>query len=266
MASSPFAGFVPEAGAGGLEVAAFLVLGALGSVHCLGMCGPLVSTYAEGIRSRGHDATEWASIRQHLLFNAGRTVSYAALGTLFGALGAVLVDAGGLLSVARLVRGVVGIAVGLFVLALGLGYLAADRGGGRFVGSLGRPFRAGGAALSGVVGWLRARAERWTRGPRIVGLGAAHGLLPCPLLYPAFLYALATGSPVRGGVALAALGVGTVPTVFATGLAVGSLDPGTKRRLHRVLGGAFVLLAAVPLRMGLRSFGVEPLALLGVVA
>ncbi|WP_276258618.1 sulfite exporter TauE/SafE family protein [Haloglomus litoreum] len=264
MASSPFAGFVPEAGAGGLEVAAFLLLGALGSIHCLGMCGPLVSTYAEGIRSRGHDATEWASIRQHLLFNAGRTVSYAALGAGFGALGAILVDAGGLLSVARLVRGVVGITVGLFVLALGLGYLAADRGGGRFVGALGRPFRAGGAALSGTVAWLRARAERWTRGPRIVGLGAAHGLLPCPLLYPAFLYALATASPVRGAVALAALGAGTVPMVFATGLAVGSLGPETKRRLHRALGAAFVLLAVLPLRMGLRSLGIEPLALLGV--
>jgi len=264
MSSSPFAGFVPEAGAGGLEIAAFCLLGALGSVHCLGMCGPLVSTYADGIRSRGHDATEWPAIRQHLLFNAGRTVSYTLLGAVFGALGAVLVDAGGLLSVAKLVRGVVGIAVGLLVLALGLGYLAADSGGGRLVGALGRPFRAGGAALSGVVAWLQARAERWTRGPRIVGLGAAHGLLPCPLLYPAFLYALATASPVRGGVALAALGAGTVPTLFATGLAVGSLGPETKRRLHRVLGAAFVLLAVFPLRMGLRSLGLEPLALLGV--
>ncbi|MFB6205834.1 MAG: sulfite exporter TauE/SafE family protein [Haloglomus sp.] len=264
MSSSPFAGFVPAAGAGGLEIAAFLLLGALGSVHCLGMCGPLVSTYAEGIEARGHDATEWPAIRQHLLFNAGRTVSYAALGVGFGALGAILVDAGALLSVARLVRGVVGVVVGLLVLALGVGYLAADRGGGGLVGALGRPFRVGGATLSGVVAWLRARAERWTRGPRIVGLGAAHGLLPCPLLYPAFLYALATASPLRGGVALAALGAGTVPTLFATGLAVGSLGPDARRRLHRVLGAAFVVLAAVPLRMGLRSLGVEPLALLGV--
>jgi sulfite exporter TauE/SafE len=264
MSSSPFAGLVPEAGAGGLEVAAFLVLGALGSVHCLGMCGPLVSAYAEGIEARGHDATTWPAIRQHLLFNAGRTVSYTALGVLFGAVGAVAIDAAGLLSATRLVRGVVGVAVGLLVLALGVGYLAGGATGGRLVGALGRPFRAGGRAIEGVVGWLRARAETWTRGPRIVGLGAAHGLLPCPLLYPAFLYALATGSPVRGGVALAALGVGTVPTLFAYGVAFGSLGATRRRQLHRVLGAAFVLLALLPLRMGLRSLGVEPLALLGV--
>jgi sulfite exporter TauE/SafE len=263
MPTNPFAGLVPSAGPG-FEPVAFLVLGALGSVHCIGMCGPLVSTYAEGIQRRGHEASEWPSIRQHLLFNAGRTVSYTVLGALFGAVGAAAVDAAGLLSAARLVRGVVGLGVGLLVLALGVGYLAAGATGGRLVGALGRPFRVGGRTLTGVVEWLRARAETWTRGPRIVGLGAAHGLLPCPLLYPAFLYALATASPARGAVALAALGAGTVPTVFATGLAAGTLGPDTRRRLHRVLGAAFVLLAALPLRMGLRSFGIEPLVLLGV--
>jgi sulfite exporter TauE/SafE len=262
MAGSPFAGFVPQP-SGSLELVAFLVLGALGSVHCLGMCGPLVTTYAGAIESRGHEATEWPAIRQHLLFNLGRTLSYAALGALFGAVGAAALNAAGLLALTGLVRGVLGLAVGLLVLALGAGYLAGGARGGRLVGSLGRPFRAGGQLLSGVVAAIQARAERWTRGPRIVGLGAAHGLLPCPLLYPAFLYALATGSPTRGALSLAALGAGTLPTLFAYGVAFGSLGVDARRRLHRALGAAFVLLALIPLRMGLRSFGIEPLRALG---
>jgi hypothetical protein len=80
--------------------------------------------------------------------------------------------------------------------------------------------------------------------------------MPCPILYPAFLYAFAVGSPVHGALALALLGVGTVPTLFAYGTVLGTLSPETRRRLHRVLGVLFVLLGYLPLAMGLAQFGV----------
>ena len=30
------------------DLAVFFLIGLLGGVHCIGMCGPLVTTYAEG--------------------------------------------------------------------------------------------------------------------------------------------------------------------------------------------------------------------------
>ncbi len=61
---------------------------------------------------------------------------------------------------------------------------------------------------------------------------------------------------MTGAVSLAALGLGTVPLVFAYGTAFGTLSPGRRESLHRVLGALFVLLALVPLANGLAAFGV----------
>src|SRR6056297_479048 len=68
-----------------LSLGVFLLVGLLGGAHCLGMCGPLVTTYADrmradeaGGRGRDDDLTV-RQVRQHALFNLGRTASYATL-------------------------------------------------------------------------------------------------------------------------------------------------------------------------------------------
>lgn len=249
-------------------LAAFFVVGLLGGAHCLGMCGPLVTAYADRMadadgrgRGRGTPRTDWTVLRQHALFNAGRTASYALLGTLAGAVGATVFDAAALLAVGDLVRATVGLAVGGVVLWIGANYLL--RGGV----SLPAVPVAGGA-FRRVSRALADRADGLATGPGIVGLGALHGLLPCPLLYPAFLYALGRGSPVVGGLSLLALGLGTVPALFVYGVAFGSLDGATRRGLHRALGVAFVVLGLVPVANALGLLGVPvpspPLPMPGV--
>jgi sulfite exporter TauE/SafE len=81
--------------------------------------------------------------------------------------------------------------------------------------------------------------------------------LPCPILYPAYLYALALGDPVRGAVALGLLGLGTVLTLLPYGLAFGSLSVARRQSLHRVMGVFFVALGYLPLAHGLMLFGVD---------
>ena len=258
-------------GTGGPDVglAVFAAIGLLGGVHCLGMCGPLVTLYAERMapatdggtvaggpgadgatRGAASDPTRgptFRELRQHLLFNLGRTLAYASVGAAMGGLGALVYDAAAVAAVAGPVRGVTGIVVGLFVVAAGLANVRGGSAGGHLpVGGL----------FGRLSGSLTARVDRWVRGPRIVALGAVHGLMPCPILYPAFLYALAVGSPLHGALALALLGAGTVPTLFAYGTVLGTLSPGTRVRLHRVLGVLFVLLGYLPLAMGLMQFGI----------
>ena len=87
-------------------LAAFVGLGLVGSVHCLGMCGPLVTTYADRLDDGG--PVSGHEIRQHALFNAGRTLSYALVGTILGAAGGVLYDVAGLARLGTVVRGAVG--------------------------------------------------------------------------------------------------------------------------------------------------------------
>jgi hypothetical protein len=228
---------------------AFAGLGLVGSVHCLGMCGPLVTTYADRLDDGGPVSTH--EIRQQALFNVGRTVSYAAIGALLGGLGGVLFGVAGLAQFGTAVRGVVGVLVGTVILTVGIGYVT--RGSAVDVAA---SLPVVGTGFRRVSGALVARIDAWVDGPGMVALGAMHGLLPCPLLYPAFLYAFATGSAVTGGLSLAALGLGTIPLVFAYGTAFGSLSPARRSSLHRVLGVVFVVLALVPLSNGLAAFGV----------
>jgi sulfite exporter TauE/SafE len=249
------------------ELAVFLLVGLLGGAHCLGMCGPLVTLYADrlgeeradgGTASAGHDRpgaarVDWPTVRQHLLFNLGRAGTYALVGLLLGAVGAAVVDAAAVVQVADVVRAVVGVAVGAFVVATGASYLLRGRPlGGHDLGGT----DLGAGVFQRVHGAITGRVDRWVRGPRMVGLGALHAALPCPLLYPAYLYVLARGRPVRGAVLLGALGLGTIPTLLAYGTLLGSLGPETRARLHRALGAAFLALGYLPLAMGLHAVGV----------
>jgi sulfite exporter TauE/SafE len=190
-------------------------------------------------------------VRQHLLFNAGRVLSYATLGVAFGALGMAVFDAAAVVALADGVRAVTGIAAGVAIVFVGVGYLRSGHGP-----SAGRIPLVGGL-VSRATAALTGRVDTWVAGPRIVALGAVHGLLPCPVLYPAYLYAFAVGSPLRGGVSLAVLGLGTVPTLLAYGTVFGSLGVDTRRRLHRALGLAFVALGYLPLAHGLGLAGVD---------
>lgn len=234
---------------GGATLGAFFVVGLLGGAHCLGMCGPLVTLYADRMPEKGRGVTPY-DVRQHALFNAGRVLSYTAVGALAGALGAVLFDAATLSSVGNPVRAVVGVAVGLAILLVGAGYL----GGGTSLARMeSLPFL--GAGFQRAYGAITARVDRWAAGPRIVALGSLHGLLPCPLLYPAYLFAFGTGSALAGGAVLAAMGLGTFPTLFLYGTAIGSLDATARSRIHRALGAAFLVLGTIPLLKGLVLLG-----------
>lgn len=233
-----------------VETAVFLVVGLLGGAHCLGMCGPLVTMYAD--RMTGGDDGSYLTlfeVRQHALFNAGRTVSYAVLGALFGLAGSLFYGAAGTVTaVGNGVRAVSGVVVGLAILAIGVQYVTGRFGGhGLF----------GGGTFGKVYGRLAGRIERWANGPGIIGLGLVHGLLPCPILYPAFLYAFARGSPTTGAVSLALLGLGTFPTLFLYGTVIQSIGDTHRERLHRALGVAFLLLGWMPLAHGLELVGVS---------
>jgi sulfite exporter TauE/SafE len=241
----------------GVDVALFLVIGLLGGAHCIGMCGPLVTIYASKMnparsdggharQDRGTHLTTY-EVRQHALFNVGRTVSYTAIGALMGTLGGLLfVGVDQVSAAAELVRGVVGVGIGAFVIVVG-GYYTL----GRISMGIQLP------GTQAVTRWLTTHVERLASGPGIVGLGALHGLLPCPILYPAYLYAFASGSPVTGGIALAALGVGTIPAVFVYGTLIESVDAVHRRRLHRLLGIAFLALGYVLFAHGLMALGIH---------
>ena len=69
--------------------ASALTLGLAGSLHCVGMCGPIALALPRAA-SGGH----LGFIAGRLLYNLGRAVTYAVLGAIFGLLGRSLHLAG----------------------------------------------------------------------------------------------------------------------------------------------------------------------------
>ncbi|WP_132058101.1 sulfite exporter TauE/SafE family protein [Halorussus amylolyticus] len=241
-------GAVPAGG--NLDAAVFLAVGLLGGAHCVGMCGPLVSVYADRIRAQEGSAETTLTlrqVRQHVVFNLGRTAGYAAVGAVLAAIGAVAVGATGrLLAVGTSVQAVTALLTGGFIVVMGASYAGGSSAHPSF-GPLGDLFRR----VSGV---LTRRVDAFVGDARIAGLGVVHALLPCPITYPAYAYAFALGDPPRAAFLLALVGLGTFPTLLVYGTVFGSLS--ASRRVHRVLGVVFVVLGYTLVAHGLNLFGI----------
>jgi sulfite exporter TauE/SafE len=209
-----------------------------------------VSVYADRLRKQ-EDTNEGTltplQVRQHILFNLGRTLGYAAIGMLLATLGAVAVDAlDVVLSVGDSIRATTAILAGGFIVTTGISYI----GGSPTHVSLG-PIDD----LFGRVSRILTRyVDDFVGDARIAGLGLVHALLPCPITYPAYIYAFALGDPLRGGFLLALVGLGTFPTLLVYGTVFGSLS--ASKHLHRVLGLAFVVLGYLMAAHGLDLLGI----------
>ena len=158
-------------------LAASFTLGLAGSLHCVGMCGPLACV----ARGAGPSA----------LWQLGRLGAYALVGVAAGAIG----DGFG----ADRIPGQ-GAAVSL-VLAAGMLLIALGSALGlRLPAHLGPVFAR----------WFRI-AARWPAGARARTLGALTPLLPCGLLYGAVAGAVLAGSAAGGAALLAAFALGSMP-------------------------------------------------------
>ncbi len=217
-------------------LAAAFLFGLLGSTHCFGMCGPLVSLYASQLAP----GTGRPPLRQHFLFNLGRVLAYTNLGILFGM-------AGFILGVRSWTAGLVGLLAGLFVLAMGTHFLGVASVATRLSRLLARP--------TGILVQVWRRYVMLARSPGILLLGAMHGLLPCPLLYVMFTSAVALGDPIRGGALLFCFSLGTVPMMWGIGVVGQHLSPAHRLAWQRVFGGLVTVWGLVLVVHGLQSLG-----------
>ena len=234
--------FIPELDASA-TLGALFVAGLLTSLHCAGMCGAMALGGTLGARSgnltrslRGDDLTRssrsgWFAA---LAYNAARVASYAVVGAIVGAAGAVL-------SPGPAFRGAVQVVAGCAMLLLAarmLGLLSFHLPKLAFVP------RVPSATLRHST--LRAAV-----------LGLATGLMPCGPLQAMQLWALGSGSAVRGALGMAVFGLGTAPLLFAFGAVASSL---AKRRalLSRIAAALLVALAAGMVLRGLRAWGIDP--------
>ena len=175
-----------------------LLLGFMGSAHCIGMCG--------GISAALGAANTQRTFAFSLSYNVGRVLSYTLLGALIGGMAQGLSQPvlHLLPQSARWLRSFAGlmvIAMGLYVAGWWRGLVQLEKIGAylwRYVQPLTQPLlppkSIGGALLLG---------ELW-------------GLLPCGLVYSSLTWAALSADAMRGALWMAAFGIGTLPAMLAT--------------------------------------------------
>lgn len=192
----------------GTLLTAFLV-GLLGGVHCLGMCGGIVATLTAGL-PRERRAGIAGVMPYQLAYNLGRIGGYTLAGAVMGTLGLAALQ---FLPLHAAQRGLYLLAA-LFMLALGL-YL-----GGWWRGL---------ARLERLGGYLWRRLEpisrrllpvRSWRGA--LGVGLIWAWLPCGLVYSVLIWSVSAGGPVQGAALMLAFGLGTLPNLLGIGLLAGA--------------------------------------------
>jgi sulfite exporter TauE/SafE len=212
-----------------LLLASVFVVGLLGGVHCVGMCGGIAAALTFGLPAERQG--RFAALLPFLLaYNAGRVASYALAGGLMGGAGTLL---------SRLVP-VQGAQRGLLILAAAFMILMGLYLGGWWSG-LARLEQAGGVL------WRRIEPlGRRLLPVRSVGqaltLGLLWGWLPCGLVYSALVSAVSAGGAWQGAAVMLAFGLGTLPNLLAMGAAAGAIAGFARRAWVRRAAGASVLL------------------------
>ncbi len=186
-------------------LSAFL-LGFLGSAHCLGMCGGLAG--AMGLHSQ-RPANLIAGGSQALppfllltLYNAGRILSYCLAGFVVGSVGFWLSQSLATLSLLRYLAALMLILLGLYLGGWFNGLAYSEKLGSylwRYIQPLAK----------NLLPVKRARDA--------LLLGAVWGWLPCGLVYSALIWASLQASILESALIMLCFGLGTLPSMLATG-------------------------------------------------
>lgn len=199
-----------------------LFVGLLGSLHCVGMCGPIALALPQANNGR------YALLYSRLLYNLGRVFTYSILGLVVGLLGKGLMLAG--------TQQAVSIALGVIILLVMLLPKRLTYRLEQF-----SPFRKAVQALKKSFGKLFLGKGRLT----FLWLGLLNGLLPCGLVYLALAGAIATGEYWGGALYMALFGLGTVPMMLGVSLAGNFIKPSVRSWLYRRLVPVFTVMLAL---------------------
>lgn len=214
-----------------MDLVAALTLGFFGSLHCIGMCGPLaLALLPTGVAQPGVARIATSS----LFYNFGRVITYSVLGLAFGLLGSAARFAG--------IQQFLSIATGVVILL----WLILPK-------AYTRRFSTTQQAAK-IIAKMKFQLTRLLRSHRFAapfGVGILNGLLPCGFVYLALAGAMAQPT-LFGSVSFMALfGLGTMPAMLAIALPNGFLSPSLRFSIRRLLPVGTTVVALMLIVRGL---------------
>lgn len=200
-----------------ISLGLIFIIGILASFHCIAMCGSLIITYTAKDLAKNKKPT----LSPHFEYNLGRIISYTAVGAILGSIGSFF-------AINKYFIGTMIIIASFFMILMGI-------------------------SLIKKINWLEKIKPRTPlfiarfiyskkiKAPLLIGL--LNGLMPCGPLQAMQIYALGTGSFIKGGLAMLVYGLGTAPIMFGFGSMISKIGLNKLRNFVKFSGVIVILLA-----------------------
>jgi sulfite exporter TauE/SafE len=205
-----------------------LILGLMGSLHCVGMCGPIAFMLPVSQNNK------YKKAGQVFIYHFGRLMAYGIIGLLFGLLGKGLY----LFGIQQKLSILIGV---LMILIVILPYKYLNKA------SLSKPvYRIIGKIKSSLGLALKKKTS-----DTFLTIGFLNGFLPCGLVYMALLGAIGMGNAFEGSLYMILFGLGTVPLMTAAVYLGGVLKDSAKHRIRQLIPVFIIIIGVLFILRGL---------------
>jgi len=204
------------------------ILGLLGSLHCVGMCGPIAFMLPVD------RSNSFKKVSQIGVYHIGRLLAYSLIGLVFGLLGKSLNLFG--------IQQQLSIAIGILMIVV---VLIPYRTFAKY--NLSKPLNK---VISKVKSNLGQALKKKTP-DTFLTIGFLNGFLPCGLVYMAVFGAIATGSLLQGSFYMILFGLGTVPLMTSAIYLGKFLNQTIKQRIQKAIPVFVVLIGVLFILRGL---------------
>lgn len=208
---------------------------------CMALIGGLVLGVSAAHAVKHPEATRMQKFRPHAFFNFGRILGYAVLGGLIGFLGSAF-------QISSVAYGILIVAVGLVMLILGLKltelFPVLERMQFALPSGLARRFG------------LSKEVREYSHTQSLL-LGAATFFVPCGFTQAMQIYAVSTGSFVRGALIMGFFALGTAPGLLGLGGITSAVSGGIKKWFFAFAGLLVIFFGATNIVGGIRLTGFD---------
>lgn len=209
-------------------ISAGLMLGVLGSMHCIGMCGPI----ALAIPHKGK--TTFSIFSEAFIYNLGRVFTYSTMGLILGLVGSSFKLAG--------VQEQLSLIVGLIIL---LGVIIPKKYYSRLNDT---------KKISFFVSKIKLKFQKLLKSKSLISLlfiGILNGMLPCGLVYIALAGSFASGNALTSTMYMAAFGFGTLPVMATIFISKNLLTNNIRQKINKLMPYGIALVALLMILRGL---------------
>ncbi|KAF0151897.1 MAG: cytochrome bioproteinis protein CycZ [Ignavibacteria bacterium] len=211
-----------------MEVWTGFVVGLVGSLHCVGMCGPIVLALPV------FGENNLSVFAGRLLYNLGRIVTYSILGAVFGLFGSSLVLFG--------LQQHLSIAIGAAILL----YVLTPRKIKTRVSKL--------KFYAAIVMFLKSNFSKLINkrtNNSLFTIGLLNGLLPCGFVYVGIAGAVSTSGWSEGAVYMALFGLGTTPIMLAAAMLGKVINFNIRAKINKLIPAFAAIFALLFILRGL---------------